>query len=313
MSRLSDEVTARLLASGPKLQLGTVQDVDDSTGVLTVTVAGNPMVGLDVAADYPPTVGDKVLVAQQGGYSWVICALGAAHPIQGAVASVSGSTVVVTTASGTFGLPFVASYTPVAGDTAIIMWQGTQGIVMGKRAVAAVKPPAPARAAPPPKATQSGVKTFPAVQSATFRAGDGWRDDTDDAIQGTAPTYPGLNNGAWFYGTAPHATLSGATVTKAEIYLPRGQGGTYAAQTIHVYRHTSNRRPAGNVGYASGPYDAAIPVGGGQWLTLPTAIGQAIVDSGGGFGVQAASGPYARMTGLSRNGQSGALRLTWRR
>jgi len=185
--------------------------------------------------------------------------------------------------------------------------------VLGELSTSPTSPtlPAPAPPPPPPPAT-AGVNTFPALSVGTYRSG--WRtDDNGDVIQGTAPGFSGLNEGAWFYHGQIRNTLGGATVTGAEIFLGRTSGGVFAAQACHMYRVTNDSRPGGALTFGSGPHDASLPVNTSGWFTFSTSIAQELVDSGGSVGIKAPSGPYMRMFGLSKSGSAGALRIYWRR
>lgn len=280
-----------------------------TAGVASVNVAGGGGV-VKWAGEFVPVHGDPVLVLLQGGQAYVLAPVASAgRPATGTVSTVpGGSTVTVNVAGVSTACTFLASYSPVVGDTVALDWSSSQPRVLGKIGTVGA-PAAPAPPSAPPPAASAGVTTFPAVDSGSFRDGS-WRGDTSDVIQGDAPGYAGHgNNGAWFYGSAPES-LAGATVTKAEVYLPSGSSSV-STPAVHLYRHGSRTRPAGDVTRLAGPFDVAKPWGTAGWYPFDTAAAQVIVNLGGGVGI--AGTPYARLDGLSKNGQSGALRITWSR
>lgn len=122
---------------------------------------------------------------------------------------------------------------------------------------------------------------------------------------------PRPNTGAWFYNGGAAAALKGATITGARLRVRRRSGGDPSTQTLNVYRHASDKRPAGNVSSVGGPVAFPISVGGTAWLTLPVDWGQSFVDSGGGAYID--GGQYVVLDGLDTDPQSGLLQLTWTR
>ena len=303
---------------GLELLYGTVSSIDPNAGTITVNVGGTSYTALLVAdAGFQPGQGDGVALLRQGQTLLVVGALSAYLPTHGVVASTGASTLGVTVAGhGTISLPFLASYaTPTVNDVVAIMWSGSPstGVVLGELSTSPTSPtlPAPAPPPPPPPAT-GGITTFPALSVGTYRSG--WRtDDNGDVIQGTAPVFSGLNEGAWFYHGTIRNTLGGATVDGAEIFLGRTSGGDFAARACHLYRVTNDTRPGGALTFGSGPHDVSLPVNSSGWFGFSTSIAQELVNSGGSVGIKAPSGPYMRMYGLSKSGSAGALRIYWRR
>lgn len=293
----------------------------DSAGAPTINVGGAELTGLQLPA-VPLSVGDNVQLVRQGSRYVVVGLIAAANlPASGTVASVpsNSSTIIVTTALGSIAAGWVAAYTPTVGDAVWITWLGSTPLVLGKRgktgtpAAPTPSPPPPSPPPPPPQIV-TGTTTFTAVGSGTYRSGE-WLDNgisNGNVMQGDYGF--GANSGAWFTGGRPHATLSGATITRAQVWLARTQGGTYAAQTVHLSRVTNNTRPGGALTFdASHTYNGiSIPVGGSGWYTIPVALAQSLVDSGGSLGVTS-SDPYIRLYGVDNNGSAGALKLTWKR
>lgn len=308
-------------ALGPeraRLDFGTVVAVNASTGAVTVNVGGVDQSVLWVAdAGWSPSQGDGVAVLRQGQELIVIGTRTRHLPPYGTVTSTASSTTVTVTVpgAGSMALPFVTSYTPrTVGDVVRVAWSGGSGtgVVMGKLSTAPITPTEPAPAPkPPPPAPTTGVRTFPARSAGTYRSGV-WRGDANgNVIQGTYSGYPGANSGAWFYHGQPQATLAGATVAKAEIWLGRTSGGVYAAQDCHLQRVTNDVRPGGALTFTGGVDNVPLKVGQTGWFTISTAMVQAIVDSGGSIGIQ--NDPYLRMFGIKQDPRAGTLRITWRR
>lgn len=315
---LDQVLDARLPRNTPTFVMGQVTAID-SSGAVTVNLGG-----VDRAAtrtlDVPLTVGDNVFCVRQRSQLTVLGPVDAyTRPITGTVASTPANsyTIVVTTAIGAVSAQFPASYTPTVGDSVLIVWAGSVPIVLGKwgkigtPGSAPAAPGRPSTPAPPSPIPTAGTKTFHAVASGTRRGGV-WRADTaGNVIQGTAPSGGSANTGAWFYGGQPRATLAGATVTAAWVWLQRVEGGTAGPLTVHLYRVTDDRRPAGDPTFTTTTNDVPLDIGQSGWWPIDTSFGQALVNSGGSVGVQGT--PYVRLAGLGNTGAAGALRLQWRK
>lgn len=313
-----DSLGRSLGAPGPQLLLGTVVRVDTATGVLTVSVGGVEYTDLLVAdAGLSPTTGDPVLLLRQGDMTVILGLLTAWLPPYGTVTATGATTCTVDVPGyGTIALPFLVSYSSRSvGDVVDIKWHGStgRGVITGELSASPTSPTSAASVTPPPQTPTYGTTTFVARSAGTYRSGT-WRTDANgDVIQGTAPGYAGLNEGAWFYHGAIRSTLAGATVTGARIYLGRTSGGVYAAQNCHIYRVANNSRPSGALTFGTSGGSIAIPVNTAGWYVLPSPIAQELVDSGGSIGIKAPSGPYMRMYGLSKSRSAGAVRIGWKR
>lgn len=284
-------------------------------GTVAVFVGGSRLPDkLICAVGYKPVIGDPVLVVRQGQYVRVLGPVTVALPDTGVVAASPGltaSTVTVTVAGiGAREMPWVGS-TPAVADTVAILWRGgdTTGLVLGEVGTAYAPPsPEPPPTGLPPGAT-TGSTVFTATACGSYRDG-AWRtDDNGDVIQGTYPGF-GANQGVWFYSGQPRATLGGATVDSAEIWLSRAAAGVNGPQTVHLYR-TGEDYKGSPPTFGAGPTNHDLSVGQYGWFPISTTIAQGIVDAGGGVGIQGA--PYLRMAGLTKSGQAGALRINWRR
>ena len=301
-----------------RLRTGRVVTVD-TAGNVTVNVDGVDLTALSLPGT-PLQPGDLVRVLQQGGTYQVLCLVfSQTLPTSGTVASVpAGSpTITVSTTIGSIGCQWLASYTPTVGDTVMIAWLGSTPLALGKLGATAppppTPPPPPPTPAPPPSTTSTGVTSFAAVSSGTYRSG--WLDNSitnGNVMQGDYGYGP--NDGAWFTGGKPHSTLAGATVTDCKIWLKRDYGGSYAAQTVHLERVSNNTRPSGALSFDSGHATDSIALAVGQygWFDVPNSIAQALVDSGGSLGVTSAD-PYVRLFGTANDSRAGLLRITWKR
>jgi hypothetical protein len=314
----AQDVGRSLPGAGARMVIGTVVSGNAGTGTLTVNVGGTDYTDLFITdSGLAVDAGDSVVVMRQDDWMVVVGAVTQWLPPHG---TVTGSTATAVTVSvpghGSVTLPFLASYSPTNGDVVAIMWHGTtrHGVVVGKLSTSPTTQEVPApKPNPPLPQPRTGTTTFPARSVGTYRSGT-WRTDANgDVIQGTAPGYPGANEGAWFYHGAIKQTLSGATVTAASIYLGRTSGGVYAGQACHLQRVTNNTRPGGALTFSGAVDDVSLAVGQTGWFSISTAIVQALVTSGGSIGIRAPSGPYMRMYGLSKSSSAGALRISWRR
>lgn len=209
-------------------------------------------------------------------------------PTTGTVTVVSGLTVTVSTVVGTFTLPFLSWYGPQVGDVVKIAW-GDMPIVLGVPSTKLPDPVAPS--APPSSDSMRRVDTFTAIDSGSYNQ-RWWQDEIWASDN---------NTGAAFYGTKITDTLKGRTVDKFEVYISAIQIFGSAPNFI---THTSARKPSGNVSVAN---TNAVPVSNG-WVTLPKSMGQAIVDNGGGLGVN--HGGYNKFRSINEDRQSFALRIT---
>jgi hypothetical protein len=120
-------------------------------------------------------------------------------------------------------------------------------------------------------------------------------------------------SGAWFYGSAPRR-VAGRTITGARLRLGarRSMGNYNASLTLSMWRHTSEILGSGDVSRVEGPHDVTIAANApAQWVSLPTAWGQALADNGGGVGIT--GGSYGGVNGVSDDRESGLLQLDWRR
>ncbi|MFD6093969.1 hypothetical protein ACFWGN_17785 [Oerskovia sp. NPDC060338] len=266
-------------------------------------------------AGYIPTAGDAVRVLMVDGSAVVMGPVitTGLRPLTGTVQGAATAGIVpVTTDAGVLQCRYVGT-APTIGALVRLDWQSTSPWIWPS-AAATVPAPTPdpgGGTPPPPPTTTSGTLTITATDSGAWQVGGTWAWAGNDVIQyryGSARE----NRGAWFYGNGA-AQLAGATITGARIRLgARLRIGSYnAAQALHLYRHTNAARPAGDVARVAGPHDITLtPNAGPQWVTIPTAWGQDLINGGG---IAVAGSPYVGITGVDADPASGQLQLDWRR
>lgn len=311
---LAEEIAGR---SGSDLEVvyGSIASVETTS--VSVYIGGNLHPGcLLISPGYLPLPGDPVMALRHGSRLTVMGPLVPPYPQRGTVQAlpdvVTDLVSVTVPGFGNVRLPFLEDYTPQVADLVQIQWRGTlnSGLILQEVGDAEPEPPPPPPPPPAPPGSLAGTTTFTAIGVGTYRSG--WRnDDNGDVIQGTAPSFAGANEGAWFYGNAPHSTLAGATVVWADIWLGRTEGGVFGAQTCNLQRVNHATRPGGAMTFTGSATGASVAVGQEGWFALPPSLAQDLVTNGGSIGCR--NSPYMRMYGLSKSGMAGALRINWRR
>jgi hypothetical protein len=200
-----------------------------------------------------------------------------------------------------------------AGDVIVVQRVGSQWFALGRTMTAAPLDPGNPVGPDPNPVTRSGVATFAAGETRSYRNGE-WRSDNDDVYQGQ---YGGQGNhtGCAFYGNGPRS-LSGATVTSARIQVRRNRGGGITAPQASTMRLvTQKSRPAGAPTLGSTTAGPTLGWGGVTSFAIPAAWAQAMVDgTAGGLGFfVAGGGPYIIFSGRSQYGPSFTLSIAWRR
>lgn len=213
-------------------------------------------------------------------------------------ANCSGSAEAVTAMIG---------YAPALGDLAIMLRGPGVTTVIGKIAVDQAAP-----VAIDPVITGSDM--FPAAQSFSWK--DGQAFGYQSAVRQGAQDSSGRWSGAWFYQGAPGALLTGATVTGCAVRVSRATGGTPGSQPISLYQSSTGTWPLADLSIPPTTVGSAInrnlSVGEEQWITLPNALGQALVDGDAGLMISATS-PMVILQGVDTDPQSGLLRIDWTR
>lgn len=238
--------------------------------------------------DYRPELNEPVWVAVINGVAYMVGPT-VPKPPQGTVVSTGGGFAVVTTDIGdvTAIHPAGATYNP--GDIVRLIWSGGPFIV----SVLSVAPVTPEVPPPPGGGGGRQTVTFTAIDSGSYQ--NWWR---------TNDVWSSENNiGAWFYGTKMTDTIPNtATVVAAEIYLPLLK----VLGAAPFGRHDASFKPA------SGPVsiiDTVTLSARSGWVPIPVAYLEWMKVNPGGFGF--GLGGYNIWAGTQRDGQSGAIRVTY--
>lgn len=335
MSGLAEQLAAvrRLAEQASNFRVGMVVETTNSW---RLNVGGSE-VDTWWPHDYDPTHGDTVLAVQVGQTWHVVTVIERvprveeAAPIVGRVKTVpSGASRITVTVDGVdMQLGFLASYSPSVGDDVALLWQDgfEDPLVLGKRGSVPVPKPRPApKPTPKPKnpsppRKRTGRNTFTATDGGPWSATAGGWSSTQgrNVMQGN---WSGLSyDGFWFYGNKIRNRLKGARVTKCEIYIPnRLRMGMYNNSAIAtIRRHTSNatRRTSGKPSQTGSSVNINVPRIGTTrgWVTVSRALGQALVDNGGGVALVGNTylGFPGPGSGAGRNSRSGAIRISWER
>lgn len=249
-------------------------------------------VPVSVATAWRPELNEAVWVIVVDGVPFLLGPT-VPKPADGTVLSTSGGVAQVSTDIGTVSAtyPFGASLS--ASQQVKLIWGNGAHIVSVMSA--SVAPPD----VPPPPAQQTPstvTKTFTATSAGSYQAGYGWR--TNDVWCSAS------NRGCWFYGTKIRDTIpDSADILAAKIYLPN---------PIRLL----GARPFGRHAYAKKPsgaptISAATTLSGTDgWVSIPTSLLDWLKQNTGGVGFDL--GGYNIWPGVQQDGQSGALRVTWR-
>lgn len=295
-----------------------------------LSVSGNiiPFRCLDPIMVLPgDTVAVEFVAGPTGGSeAWIMARLGnLLRPATGTVVTVppSSQTITITGDDGaTYTATFLASYTPAVNDVVDLRWAVGSPEVLGKTGTVAAPPPPvtstppPAVNAPPPP-KQTGSTPFAATDSGTWISAygwDAWAQQNKQVYSGGA-AYGGPVNGAWFFNNSPKI-LAGRTITAIALTLGARLwvGGYKQAADVHVYTHSSPRKPGGNVSYGSG-FTVTIRSGAPRstiWVPSGSisAFGASFL-AGGGWGISGE--PYVGFNGRTVDPSSGTAKLYWSR
>lgn len=244
----------------------------------------------------------------------VIGRIGRPGATEGTVLSTDGTKAVVSVGLIEVEAAYNADLLLAGGDTVRLMWQGRTATVLVKLTdYVAPELVTPAPAAPPPASTTGKLPVF-ATDSATFAPGlawNNWAGGRQNVYQGP---YGGFTMyGAWFYNGATRQ-LAGATTGPVLFRVPKrlAVGSHNATGTIHIYVHSSDTRPGGDVARIAGPYNFDIaPNFQGDFVELPAEAGDLLKDGGGGISI--AGSPYLGFVGKAEDPASGQLIIPWSR
>lgn len=210
---------------------------------------------------------------------------------------------------------YVLSYTPAVSDIVALQWVGGRGLVVGELPDGIEPDPATSNIEPVPVEQAEGDPTdgetsYSACNSATYQISSGlW----NEFRFGGGHVYQSTDLvGAWFYNGGPHAQLDGAVIEECTFILgSRLPVGVYEDPVVvHLWLHTSDFLPSGNVTRTLGPLDVAIHTGTDQTeIVLPVEWAQEIVDNGGGIAI---TGDHlAGFMSRVQQPTSGMLTLSW--
>lgn len=209
----------------------------------------------------------------------------------------------------------IGGYSP--GDPVYLTWDAAKPTIMGQVPSVTVVHPAPE---PVPPGTASGETVLIPTASDTFGVGGWGRWATSQPSQGGEDVYSGTLGaytltGSFFYG-APKPELAGKTVSRIRFNIPPRLGavGDYnSAVTIHLYVHTSQSRPGGDVTRVAGPFDVVVAAGSpGGLVDIPASLVPAFaaaLAAGGGFSI--AGNPYVGFASRLDNPENGKAILNW--
>lgn len=273
--------------------------------------------------------GEAVVVSREvdpngSARNYVVGRVGQPQPTSGTVASATGSSAVVSLGAGTVTARYNSGLSLSAGDTVALLWQGRIATVTAKL-TDYVPPPVEAAPSPsPPPAPKTGTLSAFATDTATWVPGLGvwnaWAGGNQNVYQGSWSGY--TTYGSCFYN-GQTKQLAGATVTRVLLRIPKrlSVGAYNNAATIHVYVHTSNNRPGGDVARVLGPYNFTIPAqyAGNStiqsgvpkgWVSLPVAAGTQLA---GGGGISISGEPYMGFVGKATDPSAFQLLTDWQR
>lgn len=234
------------------------------------------------------------------------------RPSTGAVLAVGVSEIVVAAEDGiTYTTDrFIGSY--AIDDLIYITWDAAKPTIIGKIPTITVTPPANTPKAPG-GGDITGTHRTAAIKSDTYGVG-GWgrwatsQRGGEDVYTGNYGAGP--LSGSWFYG-AGNTVLAGRTVLAARFRIPgRLRVGSYnSPATIHLYAHTSQNQPGGDVNRTVGPFDVSVAPGAPpQWVTLPSSF-HAVLVAGGGISIT--GDPYAGFASRLKDPDSGKTEFDW--
>lgn len=238
---------------------------------------------------YRPEVNEPVWVMVADGVAYMLGST-VPKPADGEIVSEADGVAVVSTDIGDVRATFDLGRTFTPGDKVRLSWHGGCWI----EGVRSDLPPNPD--VPPAPGGGGGVQTvvFTAIDSGSYQEGYGWR--TNDVWSSAS------NIGAWFYGNKIMDTIpDGAAILSAEIHLPQVRDLGAAP----FGRHDAPWKPNGPVAV----HQAGELPGRAGWVPIPTSLIDHLKSHPGGLGY--ALGGYNIWNGIQKDGQSGAVRVTF--
>lgn len=298
---LDDEAVLRLLAKKSRAATYVGRYVGND-GPLALVDLGAERLPVPFLTATVPEVNEPVHVWSIDGALFLMGPT-AAKPGLGTVITVSGTLARVATDFGervmAWGPP---SDPPTSGDAVSINWSS------GPTCMKLSTSPPPVTPPPAPTPTPGGGGG-PQVRSQVFRAIDAGSTDRGAPRWWTDRPYASNTTfGAWFYGTQIKDTIpAGAEFVDLQIYIAYHQRQG-AAPRFALHNQAGKGPVPGFGGYVE------WAPAGGDFRTPPDPAGwfHALKQGGDRFGVGLNQGGYNIFRSLAQDGQSGALKITWR-
>lgn len=268
-------------------------------GVFAEVIAGVPWVDMadsrfacDWGSGHIPQPGDTVMVITINDRHLLFPSR--ALPGIGTVLTVTSGIVTVTTTAGTFSMPHLGT-APTSGELVGISWS-EQPYVLGKLSVQ------PTPVAPPPN---PGAGT---VRSAVFRAIDTGSHNVGSGNYWQAQPWASDSTfGGWFYGTQIRDTIpASATFEDLAFFVDRRQDqGSAPIFGLHALATKSGQLSLNNLQAWDPPAGWQEPPNAAAWFA-------ALKSGGGRLGVGLNHGGYNKFSSRAQNGNTGAIRISWR-
>ena len=287
---------AEALASSDSIQFFLGTYAGNKNGMALVDIDGQRQT-LPAAGKVWPTLGDQVRLLR---VNKVMAMLGPTKPAGVRVGRVAATgtprcTVEFPPGSGVTQLMgFPKGATPVVNDVVLIDWE-SGGTVM-EIVTAAAGFVAPTDPTPPP-GVQQGRQIFATLDSGQYAKSGGGVQSND--VYASAST-----RSLWVYGTKIADTIpDGAVIRSVAINVaPLRDDGNSPRFGTHPHATMPGTAPV-----VSNLTSIAKPSG---WVALPTSFGD-LLKTGAAFGVGVDGAGYAIFRGTQKDGQSGALDISW--
>lgn len=296
---LDDGAVLRLLAKKSRVTTYVGRYVGNE-GMTALVDLGEERIHVPFLTSIVPEVNETVHIWSIDS-SLFLVGTTAPKPGMGVVVTAVGENQVrVTTDFGDFVMPYgPPTEPPASGDTVAVIWPGPSCVKLSTS-------PDPVLPPPPP---DGGSGPTPQVHTQVFRAVDAGSTDRGSARWWTDRPYASNSTfGAWFYGSQIKDTIpAGAEFISLEIYIAYQQRqGDAPRFALH-----DQRGKAGVPGFWG--YTEWAPAGG-DFRTPPDPSGwfHALKAGGDRWGVGLNQGGYNIFRSLAQDGQSGALKITWR-
>ena len=205
---------------------------------------------------------------------------------------------------------FVGTYAPT--DLIYITWDAAIPTILG--IIPSINEQRQVEAPGGFSGTVSGETTLVAAATDTWGVG-GWgrwatsQNGGEDVYSGTQSGF--TVTGSWFYGP-PRPELAGKTITRVQFKVPArlpGVGAYNSPVTVHLYAHTSQARPGGDVTRVVGPHDVGLAAASlGGVIDLPLSFAP-VLAAGGGISI--AGEPYVGFQSRLDDPQAGKIIMNW--